>query len=63
MSSLPTPLVLITNAVPDEVLAPLKGLARVVLGPSGGDVMPRAEVLRLAPELAGIVNQAELKVT
>ncbi|MEQ1717928.1 MAG: NAD(P)-dependent oxidoreductase, partial [Hyphomicrobium sp.] len=60
LSSLPV--VLITNTVPTEALAPLKGVARVVLGPSGGDLMPRAEVLRLAPELAGIVNQAELRV-
>jgi glyoxylate reductase len=56
------PLVLITNTVPAEALAPLKGVARVELGPAGGDLMPRAEVLRLAPGLAGIVNQAELKV-
>lgn len=56
------PLVLITNTVPDEVLAPLNGLARVVLGPTEGALMSRAEVLRLAPELTGIVNQAELKV-
>ncbi len=62
MSSLPTPLVLITNAVPDEILVPLKGLARVVLGPADGNLMSRAEVLRLAPELVGIVNQAELRV-
>ncbi len=62
MSSESAPLILFTNAVPDEVLVPLKGLARVVLGPAGGDLMPRAEVLRLAPELAGIVNQAELRV-
>jgi len=60
MSSLP--LVLFTNAVPDEVLAPLKGIARVVLGPANGDLMSRTEVLRLAPELAAIVNQAELRV-
>lgn len=56
------PLVLITNTVPAEALAPLNGVARVVLGPAGGDLMPRAVVLRLAPELAGIVNQAELRV-
>lgn len=62
MPSLSLPLVLITNAVPAAVLAPLEGIARVVQGPSGGDLMPRAEVLRLAPELAGIVNQTELKV-
>lgn len=56
------PLVLITNAVPAAALAPLQGVARVVLGPTGGDLMSRTEVLRLAPELAGIVNQAELRV-
>ena len=60
--SLPLPLVLITNGVPDGVLVPLAGIARVVLGPANGDLMPRSEVLRLAPELAGIVNQAELRV-
>jgi glyoxylate reductase len=60
--SLSLPLVLFTNAVPDEVLVPLAGIARVVLGPANGDLMPRHEVLRLAPELAGIVNQAELRV-
>jgi len=60
--SLPLPLVLFTNAVPDEVLVPLSGIARVMLGPANGDLMPRPEVLRLAPELAGIVNQAELRV-
>lgn len=58
----PLPVVLITNTVPAEALAPLKGLARVVLGPAGGDLMARADVLRIVPELTGIVNQAELKV-
>jgi len=62
MSAPSLPLVLITNAVPAEVLTPLQGLARVILGPAGGDLMPRAEVLRLAPDLSGIVNQAELRV-
>ncbi len=56
------PLVLITNAVPPEVLAPLAGVAEVILGPGGGDLMPRDEVLRLAPRLSGIINQAELRV-
>lgn len=56
------PLVLITNAVPPDVLAPLAGVAEVILGPGGGDLMPRDEVLRLAPRLAGIINQAELRV-
>lgn len=54
--------VLITNAVPADVLQPLAGIADVIQGPGGGDLMPRAEVLRLAPELDGIINQAELRV-
>lgn len=56
------PLVLITNTVPPAVLAPLEGIARVLMGPAGGDLMPREEVLRLAPKLEGIINQAELRV-
>src|SRR5688572_9204701 len=60
--SLPLPLVLFTSAVPDDVLVPLAGIARVALGPADGDLMPRSEVLRRAPELVGIVNQAELCV-
>lgn len=62
MSEAPLPLVLITNTVPPAALAPLAGVARVLMGPAGGDLMPRAEVLRLAPTLAGIINQAELRV-
>ena len=62
MSPAQLPLVLITNSVPPAALAPLTGLARVVMGPTNGDLMSRAEVLRLAPELAGIINQAELRV-
>jgi glyoxylate reductase len=62
MSNLTLPLVLITNTAPPEVLAPLDGVARFIQGPAGGDLMPRAEVLRLAPALAGIINQAELRV-
>lgn len=62
MSSAPLPLVLITNTVPPAALSALDGLARIVMGPAGGDLMPRSEVLRLAPGLAGIINQAELRV-
>lgn len=62
MNSNALPIVLFTNTVPREVLAPLDGLARLVMGPDNGDLMPRTEVLRHAPELAGIVNQAELRV-
>lgn len=54
--------VLITNEVPPEVFAPLAGIAEVILGPGGGNLMPRKEVLRLGPTLDGIVNQAELRV-
>ena len=54
--------VLITNAVPADVLEPLAGIAEIIQGPSGGGLMSRDEVLRLAPELDGIVNQAELRV-
>ncbi len=57
-----TATVLITNAVPDDVLEPLRGIADVIQGPGGGDLMPRADVLRLAPTLDAIINQAELRV-
>lgn len=62
MVSSKLPLVLITNAVPPAVLAPLDGLARVVTGPASGNLMSRAEVLQLAPDLDGIINQTELLV-
>ena len=54
--------VLITNAVPDDVLKPLAGIARVIQGPGGGDTIPRQEVLALAAQLAAIINQGELRV-
>ena len=56
------PRVLITNTVPDAILEPLRGIAEVILGPDGGLTTPRAEVLQLAPELSGILNQGELVV-
>jgi len=56
------PRVLITNTVPDTILEPLRGLAEVILGPDGGLTTPRDEVLQLAPELVGIINQGELRV-
>jgi len=34
----------------------------VVMGPAGGDLMPRARLLEFAPEVFGIINQAELRV-
>ena len=54
--------VLITNAVPQEVLRPLEGVAEVIQGPAGGRLMSREAVLRYAPDLSGIINQAELTV-
>lgn len=56
------PAVLITNAVPADVLEPLAGIAAVIQGPAGGRLMPREAVLRYAPDLHGIINQAELTV-
>ncbi|MBZ0302873.1 MAG: D-glycerate dehydrogenase [Anaerolineae bacterium] len=56
------PRVLITNTVPDVILEPLHGLADVILGPDGGFTTPRREVLDLAPELVGIINQGELTI-
>jgi glyoxylate reductase len=59
---MPLPKVLITNTVPDDILEPLNGLAEVTLGPDKGLTTPRNEVLQLAPELVGILNQGELHV-
>ena len=56
------PKVLITNYVPDEHIEPLIGLAEVIKGPAGGPMCTRSEVLSLAPELVGIINQHELAV-
>lgn len=54
--------VLITNAVPSDIIAPLGKTTQVILGPGNGDLMPRVEVVRLGPTLDGIINQAELQV-
>ncbi len=54
--------VLVTNAVPQDVLQALDGIADVIQGPAGGRLMSRADVLRLACDLHGIINQAELIV-
>lgn len=56
------PLVLVTSAARPEELAPLRKVARVILGPKGGDTMPRAEVLRWAPQVDAIISQGELLV-
>jgi len=54
--------VLITNSVPPEHIAPLLGLAEVVMGPADFTQTPRDEVLAMAPTLDGIINQGELRV-
>lgn len=56
------PVVLVTNSLSQKILEPLEAIAHVVQGPANGDLMPRKEVVRLAPQLAGIINQAELRV-
>ena len=53
--------VLITNAVPSDVIASLGKTTKVILGPGNGDLMPREEVLRLGATLDGIINQGELR--
>jgi glyoxylate reductase len=55
------PRVLCTNCVPLDHLAPLHGLAEIEMGPASGELMSRAELLRMAPTLAGILNQGELR--
>lgn len=54
--------VLVTNEISPEALEPLPGLAEIILGPPGGDLMPRAQVLAHAPTLDAIITQAELAV-
>lgn len=57
------PKVLITNNVPDDHLAPLHGIAEIIKGPKEAYALStREEVLSLAPELDGIINQHELSV-
>lgn len=56
------PYVLLTGAMSREVLAPLEGVAHFIMPSDGGDLVPRAEVLELAPLLSGIVNHGELRV-
>jgi glyoxylate reductase len=57
------PRVLNTNRVPLEDLAPLHGVAEILqFDGDNGRLQPRADVLRLAPDLCGIINQAELNI-
>jgi glyoxylate reductase len=61
-TNLMRPRVIFTQHVPAEHLSPLEGVAEVILGPVGGELMSRAEVLRLLPTVAGIINQGEIRV-
>jgi glyoxylate reductase len=56
------PRVLITAVVPPDHLAPLEGIAEVVMGPSEGALMPRVGVLEMAGELDGIINHGDVLV-
>lgn len=56
------PRILITNTIPASLLTNLRDHAEIIMGPDNGDLMPRRDVLKLAPELFAIINQAELRV-
>lgn len=54
--------VLITNRPPADHLRPLSDHCELLFGPDDGSLMPREQVLELAPRLSAIINQAELRV-
>jgi len=56
------PRVLITQNLPEDIVAPLRAHAEVVMPDAADTLLPRPEVLALAPTLAGIINQTELRV-
>jgi glyoxylate reductase len=56
------PKVICTNFVPADHLAPLDGVAEVIMGPPNGDLMSAADVSRLIPDAVGIINQGEIRV-
>ena len=56
------PRVLITADVPRDHLAPLDGVAEVIMEPSDGSLMTRAAVLKMVPEFDAIINHGELLV-
>lgn len=56
------PQVLITAITPLDHLAPLEGIAEIVMGPNDGSLMSRAAVLERAPELDGILNHGDVIV-
>ena len=56
------PRVLITAVTPLDHLAPLDGVAEIIMGPGDGSLMPRAAVLKHAAELDGIMNHGDVMV-
>ncbi|MBM3837249.1 MAG: D-glycerate dehydrogenase [Verrucomicrobia bacterium] len=56
------PRVLITAVTPPDHLAPLEGLAEIVMGPSDGSLVPRSTILQRASEWVGIINHGDVIV-
>lgn len=56
------PKVLVTLKIPMEDLAPLDGLAEIVMSPHDWDIMPRAEILEKIGDCEGLLSQGELRV-
>lgn len=56
------PKVLVTLKIPLEDLAPLDGLADIIMSPYDWDIMPRAEILQRIGECEGLLSQGELRV-
>lgn len=56
------PRVLVTLKIPPEDLAPLDGLAEIVMSPYSWDVMPRPEILAKIGDCEGLLSQGELRV-
>lgn len=56
------PRVLVTLKIPPEDLAPLEGLAEIVMSPYDWDVMPREEVLAALGDCEGLISQGELRI-
>ncbi len=56
------PRVLVTLKIPPEDLAPLDGLAEIVMSPHDWDVMPRSEIIGLIGDCEGLISQGELRV-
>ncbi|MCB1078843.1 MAG: D-glycerate dehydrogenase, partial [Verrucomicrobiae bacterium] len=56
------PKVLVTLKIPMEDLAPLDGLAEIVMSPYDWDIMPRSEILERIGECDALLSQGELRV-